>query len=259
MRGRPTPPTPGRRGSARARPGRGQTSPQVRAHDACSRARTDHPPQPGHAGGAKRTPRIDPVSLLVTSTKKATAHTAFCRAVAAAIYRCCSATAPLGPRSRVRTPRSFRRWPPREHRSQEREQHTARGVFARAQQATTDLARRPQFRNHLASESRGRRRRELRCWGGPALCPPLSPGPPLRGDCRSRRLLALAEPARVSKRVRTSAQLPDRLLMLGSDRCRLANSANGPARASAQKEPSQQTPPDDRSRRQAITARRPRA
>ena len=56
----------------------------------------------------------------------------FCRAVAAAFYRCCSATAPPGP-SRVGTLRSFRRWPPRECRLLGREQHTARGVFARAQ------------------------------------------------------------------------------------------------------------------------------
>jgi hypothetical protein len=61
---------------------------------------------------------------------------------------------------------------------------------------------------------------------------------PLRPDCTSGHLFALASMARSSKRWRRSGEIPDRLLTTGSDRRELAITANRQTTAFAQTEAS---------------------
>jgi hypothetical protein len=63
--------------------------------------------------------------------------------------------------------------------------------------------------------------------------------------------LVLTEPARYGKRPVDALGDPDRLLPIGSDPSQLAKAAISQTLAIAQKEASQQTPPDDRYRRRA--------
>jgi hypothetical protein len=86
------------------------------------------------------------------------------------------------------------------------------------------------------------------------VCGPTASRRPLSPHCRSQLLvaLALADSARFSKRRRRWWKIYDRLLTIGSDRGQLASPANGWTTAFAQKEPSQQTPPDDRFRRGGV-------